>query len=83
MKKMLEPQQKDAEKIKLKLDEINQKMQALSTELYQKASQEYSKQQGGQQGQQQEQEGDEEEEEKPKKKGKKGKVVDADYKEEK
>ncbi|MBN1155977.1 molecular chaperone DnaK [Candidatus Woesearchaeota archaeon] len=83
LKKLLEPQQKDAEKIKQKLDEINQKMQALSTELYQKASQEHSKAQGGQEQQQTQEEGGEKEEEKPKKKGKKGKVVDADYKEEK
>jgi len=38
LKKLLEPEKKDIEKIKAKTKEINEKIQAMSTEMYQKAA---------------------------------------------
>ena len=72
LKKLLEPERKDLEKIKAKVKEINEKMQKMSTELYQKAAQEQAAQQQAQQ--------EAAKEEKPKKGKKDDKVVDADYK---
>jgi len=63
LKELLKPEKKDVEKIKSKLDEVNKKVQELSTEMYQKAAQ----------AQQQAQATPKEE-----KKGKKEKVVDAE-----
>ncbi|MFH1398887.1 MAG: molecular chaperone DnaK [Candidatus Woesearchaeota archaeon] len=69
LKELLQPEKKDVDAVKLKMDEINKKVQAISTELYQKVAQEQAakKTASGQ--------------EKPKsKKRKDEKVVDADYK---
>jgi molecular chaperone DnaK len=74
LKKLVEEKDKDASKIKPILDEVNKKMQELSTELYQKAAQEQANAQGAAS----------QESEEPTKKSKKGKdekVVDADYEE--
>lgn len=78
LKELLKPAQKDVEAIKKKMDEVNEIMQRLSTELYQKAGQQYQQQhsQHSDQGQQADEEA-EEAEEKPSKNG--DKVVDADY----
>jgi len=45
LKKLLEPDQKDMDAIKKKTEEINQKLQAMSTEMYQKVAEEQAKQQ--------------------------------------
>lgn len=45
LKKLLEPEKKDISSIKAKTEEINKKLQALGTELYQKAAAEQQKQQ--------------------------------------
>jgi len=67
--------EKDASKIKAKLEEVNKIVQEATTELYQKAAQEYSQQHPEQEHVH------EEHEEEPKKKTKKDKVVDAEFKE--
>ena len=70
LKKLLEPEKKDVAKIKSVLEDVNKDLQALSTEMYQKAAQEQAKQQ--QAGATQD----------DKKSGKKDeKVVDADFEE--
>ncbi len=69
LKELLKPQQKDVEAIKKKIDEINELVQKMSTELYQKAGQQYQQQHG--------QQTNEEAEEKKSKKD--DNVVDADY----
>jgi molecular chaperone DnaK len=80
LKKLLEPQNKDARAVKSKMEELNSIMQDASKELYSKAR---TQQQAGQQQEQDNNSGSQEtgEEEKPKKKGKDSKVVDADFKE--
>ena len=65
LKELLKPEQKDIAAIKKKFDEVNELVQKLSTEMYQKAAQEHAKGQG--QGHQ-DSKGDDEN------------VVDADYK---
>ncbi|OIO61538.1 molecular chaperone DnaK [Candidatus Woesearchaeota archaeon CG_4_10_14_0_2_um_filter_33_10] len=72
LKEMLKPEKKDAAAIKSKMDEVNQLVQKMSTEMYQKVAEEQAKKQ--KQTETKETAG------KPKKKG--DKVVDADYKEE-
>ena len=74
LKELLKPAQKDVEAIKKKMDEINEMVQKMSTELYQKAGQQYQQQHG--QHEQQEQTNEETEE--PKSKNGEN-VVDADY----
>ena len=69
LEELLKPEKKDAAKIKEKMDEINELVQKMSTEMYQKVSQEQAKRQ---------QTTSEEEPRESKKK--KDKVVDADYK---
>jgi len=75
LKELLKPEKKDVQAIKNKMDKINEKVQKMSTEMYQKVAQEQAKQQQAQAGSEQP-----EEEPKKEKKGKKDKVVDADYK---
>jgi len=75
LKELLKPEEKDAAAIKAKVEEVNKKVQAISTELYQKVAQE---QQAAQQAQQSaDPSAKDSAQEKPKKK--KEKVVDADY----
>ena len=69
----MKPEEKNVDAIKAKLDEVNKKVQAISTELYQKVAQEQAAQQ---QAQQQAAGTGEESSEKPKDEN----VVDADYK---
>ncbi|MFH1409481.1 MAG: molecular chaperone DnaK [Nanoarchaeota archaeon] len=69
LKGLLKPEKKDSAAIRAKLDAINEKVQKISTELYQKAAQEQAAKQA------------EEAKKAGKKDGKKEKVVDADYKE--
>ncbi len=76
LKELLKPEEKDVAAIKEKMDDINKKVQAMSTELYQKVSQEQASRQ---QQDYQEKDGGEK---KSKKKKKDEKVFDADYKEE-
>ncbi|MFH1134034.1 MAG: molecular chaperone DnaK [Nanoarchaeota archaeon] len=89
LKKLLEPQQKDAAAIKRKMDEITEKVQKMSTELYQKAAAEHAKAQSGAGGQagagaQEEEAGEPQQEQKHRKgKAKEDNVVDADYTEDK
>ena len=64
---LLKPEKKDATAIKKKLDEVNELVQKMSTEMYQKVAEEQAKKQ---------QEASSEEQ--PKKRGKKEKVVDAE-----
>jgi len=45
LKKLLEPEKKDVVAIKKKFDEVNEKVQAMSTEMYQKVAEEQAKQQ--------------------------------------
>ncbi|NOZ81496.1 MAG: molecular chaperone DnaK [DPANN group archaeon] len=71
LKKLLEPEKKDLEAIKAKVKEANEKVQALSTEMYQKAAAEAQKQQAQQAKAGAGTETD----------GKKEKVVDAEFKE--
>ncbi|MBI5388943.1 molecular chaperone DnaK [Candidatus Woesearchaeota archaeon] len=66
LKKLLEPAQKDADAIKKKMEGINEKVQKLSTELYQKAAKE-------------QQEKEKPDNENAGKKKSKEKVVDAEY----
>ncbi len=70
LKELLKPDKKDIAAIKKKLDEVNQLVQKMSTEMYQKVAQEQAKkqQQGAQAGPQ------------PSAGKKDEKVVDADYK---
>ena len=71
LKELLKPDKKDISAIKAKTDEINQLVQKMSTEMYQKVAEEQAKkQQAATAGA----------EKKQKKKGEK--VVDAEYKEE-
>lgn len=72
LKELLKPEKKDTTAIKAKIDEVNQLVQKMSTEMYQKVAEEQAKKQ--------QQAGAKETAEKPKKKGEK--VVDAEYKEE-
>jgi len=72
LKELLKPEKKDAAAIKTKMDEVNQLVQKMSTEMYQKVAEEQAKKQS--------QSGAKGTAEKPKKKG--DKIVDADYKEE-
>ncbi|MBU3941959.1 MAG: Hsp70 family protein, partial [Nanoarchaeota archaeon] len=72
LKELLKPEKKDAAEIKAKMDEVNQLVQKMSTEMYKKVAEEQAKKQ--------KQAGAKETAEKPKKKG--DKVVDAEYKEE-
>ncbi|MBI3027594.1 molecular chaperone DnaK [Candidatus Woesearchaeota archaeon] len=78
LKELIKPEQKDVESIKRKLDEIESLIQKLSTELYQKAGQQYQ-QEHSQHGEQEQQtnESNEETEETKSKNG--DNVVDADY----
>ena len=69
LKELLKPQQKDVDAIKRKMDEVNELVQRMSTELYQKAGQQYQQQHG-------QQPSEEAEEKKPKNNDN---VVDADY----
>jgi molecular chaperone DnaK len=85
LKELLKPEKKDSEAIKKKMDEVNEKVQKISTEMYQKVAKEQAEkqQQGAHQGHQQaspeqEEEAEEAPEEKPKKK--REKVMDADFK---
>jgi len=71
LKELLKPEKKDAAAIKAKMDEVNQLVQKMSTEMYQKVAEEQAKKQKSE---------TKETAGKPKKKG--DKVVDADYKEE-
>ena len=72
LKELLKPQQKDVEAIKRKMDEINEMVQRMSTELYQKAGQQYKQSHAG--GEESREEAEEESQ-----KRKDDKVVDADY----
>jgi molecular chaperone DnaK len=97
LKELLKKEPKDSSAIKAKMDEINEKVQAISTELYQKAAKEQqaaSKQQkpgkdghaedAGEDGGNSSDEADGEDESPKSKKKKKGdKVVDAEFNEEK
>ena len=69
LKELLKPAEKDVASIKKKIDEINEMVQKMSTELYQKAGAQYQ--------QQHEQQANEETEEKASKNDEN--VVDADY----
>ncbi len=71
LKKLLEPEKKDISAIKTKTEEINKKLQALGTELYQKAAAEQQKAQAGKSA----------ENEKEESKEKDDNVVDAEFKE--
>ena len=72
LEELLKPEKKDTEKIKKKVEEVNELVQKLSTEMYQKVSQEQAKkqQQGASAAGQ---------ESKEENKGKGDNVVDADY----
>ncbi len=86
LEELLKPNKKDVDSVKKKLDEVNELVQKMSTEMYQKVAQEQAKKQqqtGGKaedEAHAEEEEAEEEPEEKPK--VKKGKVVDAEFKEE-
>ena len=77
LKKLLEPKDKDVDAIKKSMDDLNQKVQKISTEMYQKAQQ-------AQQAQQSEngQSASNKEEKSKKSKDDSEEVIDADYKEE-
>jgi len=75
LKELLKPEKKDAAAIKAKMEEANQLVQKMSTEMYQKVAEEQAKKQ-----KQAGAAGKAETTEEPKKKGEK--VVDAEYKEE-
>lgn len=81
LKELLKPAQKDVDAIKRKMDEINEIVQRLSTELYQKAGQQYQEAHKGTEHGQKEsgQESGEEAEEESNRKNKNDNVVDADY----
>ena len=68
LKELLKPAEKDAAAIKAKMDEVNEMVQKMSTELYQKAGQQYQQQHGQKPG------GEPDEE-----KSRDENVVDADY----
>jgi len=85
LKELLKPEKKDSDAIKKKMDEVNEKVQKMSTEMYQKVAQEQAQkqQQGAHQGHQQaspEQEEETEEAPEEKHKKKREKVMDADFK---
>ena len=86
LEELLKKEPKDVTAIKSKMDEVNELVQKMSTEMYQKVSQEQAKRQqqsaGAEPQEETEEEGPEEEtedEEKPKKTKKGDKVIDADY----
>ncbi len=80
LKELLKPQQKDAELIKRKMDEVNELVQKMSTELYQKAGQQYQQQHGQHKGHHAEETGEEAEAGDPHSHRKDDdNVVDADY----
>jgi molecular chaperone DnaK len=69
LEELLKPETKDVEKLKKKMDEVNEIVQKMSTELYQKAAQEQAaKQQASGKGKSASEESGEEDN-----------VVDADY----
>ena len=70
LKELLKPQEKDVDAIKKKVDEINELVQRMSTELYQKAGQQYKQSHAGEENK--------EEAEETKSKDNDN-VVDADY----
>ncbi|MBN2142610.1 molecular chaperone DnaK [Candidatus Woesearchaeota archaeon] len=80
LKKLLEPEKKDTSAIKAKYDEINKKIQDLSTELYKKAAEAQAKAQGSAGGSPGGEAGEEPEAHSHGKKGKE-KVVDAEFEE--
>ena len=80
LEELLKPEHKDAGAIKEKMDEVNEIVQKMSTEMYQKVSQEQARKQKTSRAEGQEE--PHEPETKPKKK-KKGNVVDADFEEDK
>ncbi|MDO8428453.1 MAG: molecular chaperone DnaK [Candidatus Diapherotrites archaeon] len=76
LRKLVNEPTKDVAKIKTALDDLNAFVQKISTEMYQKAGEQYQQQNQGEQGNP-----GQEEEHKHKKKNKDGKVVDAEFKE--
>ncbi|HZX45223.1 MAG TPA: molecular chaperone DnaK [Candidatus Nanoarchaeia archaeon] len=76
LEELLKPEKKDSAAIKKKMDEVNELVQKMSTEMYQKAAAEAAKKGKGQAGPAP---GDEEGGEDPSKKPKDDNVVDADY----
>jgi molecular chaperone DnaK len=80
LRPMMKEEKKDAHKVKAKLDEINKHLQALTTEMYQKASKEYASEHAKDSGNEGSDDS-EDSEEHHKGKKKKDKVVDADYEE--
>ena len=75
LKELLKPAEKDVDAIKRKLDEVNEMVQKMSTELYQKAGQQYQQEHKGHG----EKGGEEAESEEESPKRKDDNVVDADY----
>ena len=75
LKELLKPAQKDVDAIKRKMDEINEIVQKLSTELYQKAGQQYKEAHKGHGAEEKQEEGEAETGDAHDK----DKVVDADY----
>ncbi|MBI3035316.1 molecular chaperone DnaK [Candidatus Woesearchaeota archaeon] len=75
LKELLKPADKDVDAIKKKMDEINEIVQKMSTELYQKAGQQYKEAHKGHTAE----EGGEETEEENEKSKNGDNVVDADY----
>ena len=71
LKELLKSEKRDVSAIKTKMDEINEIVQKLSTELYQKAAEQHKKEHPGEQKS--------EEENSPNSKDKDEKVVDAEY----
>ena len=71
LKELLKPQDKDVEAIKRKVDEVNELVQKMSTEMYQKVAQEQAKRQQQGQGGAEARESSEENDDN---------VVDAEYK---
>ena len=77
LKELLKPAEKDVAALKKKIDEINEMVQKMSTELYQKAGQQQHQQQHGQQKNDGNEENVDNDEEEPKSNDEN--VVDADY----
>ena len=74
LKELLKPAEKDVDAIKKKMDEINELVQKMSTELYQKAGQQYKETHKGHEAEEAKEDSDED-----KSKKNNDNVVDADY----
>ncbi|MFH1073283.1 MAG: molecular chaperone DnaK [Nanoarchaeota archaeon] len=81
LKKLMEPEKKDVPAIKQKMEDINKKVQKMTTEMYQKVAQEQARQSAGKSDSQEDAEQDAHAQQDSQQEDGKDNVVDADFKE--